>query len=114
MKRKDVSRIAAASTHASPEGIVKSFPKLSEFMTAAVYDGGKERRESPTVTVWCTAGTWRASIKDRAEGLVLWLSAPTVGELLAMLEEFCLSPAAPWRHEEEGHERNGKRVKKGS
>jgi len=114
MKRKDLSKSRSTLLHADPEGMAKSFPKLSEFLTAAVFDGSKERRESPTITFWATGGTWRASVKDRAEGLVLWLSAPGVGELLAMLEDFVLSPEAPWRHDDNGHERNGKRVKKGS
>jgi len=114
MKRKDLSKSKSSLLHADPEGLAKSFPKLSEFLTAATFDGSKDRRESPTVTIWATSGTWRASVKDRAEGLVLWLSAPTVLELLGMLEDFCLSAEAPWRHDQDGHQRDGKRVKKGS
>lgn len=112
MKRKDLSKSKSALLHADPDGFKQSFPKLAEFMTAAMFEGGKERRESPTVTLWATGGSWRASVKDRAESLVLWLSAPNVGELLAMLEDFVLEPTAPWRHDEQGHERDGKRRKK--
>jgi len=114
MKRKDLAKSKTSLLHADPQGFAETFPKLSEFMTAATFDGSKERRESPTITFWATSGTWRASVKDRAEGLVLWLSAPNVGELLSMLEDFCLSAEAPWRHDQEGHQRDGKRVKKGS
>jgi len=114
MKRKDLAKSKSALLHADPEGLSKSFPKLAEFLTAATFEGSKDRRESPTLTIWATAGTWRASVKDRAEGLVLWLSAPHLLELLGMLEDFCLSPEAPWRHDEQGHQREGKRVKKGS
>jgi len=112
MKKKNLEKSRSALQHAEPSELKTSFPHLAEFMTAATYDGGKERRESPTLTVWASAGTWRCSVKDRAEGLVLWLSAPTPLELLAMLEEFVLSEAAPWRHDDQLHERNGKRVKK--
>jgi hypothetical protein len=112
MKRKDLAKSKSATLHADPDGLSQAFPKLSEFMTAAVFEGSKDRRESPTVTFWATGGSWRASVKDRAEGVVLWLSAPNIGELLAMMEEFVLSAEAPWRHDQEQHERNGKRVKK--
>jgi len=112
MKRKDLSKMKSPLLHATTDGLSKSFPKLAEFMTSATFDGGKDRRESPTVTIWAAGGTWRASVKDRAEGLVLWLSAPDVMELIGMLEEFVLSPEAPWRHDEQAHERNGKRVAK--
>jgi len=114
VKKKNLEKSRTALQHADPSELKTTFPNLAEFMTAASYDGGKERRESPTVTLWCTAGTWRASVKDRAEGLVLWLSAPGIKELLTMLDDFVLSEAAPWRHDEQSHERNGKRVKKGS
>lgn len=114
MKRKDLSKSRSTAFHASPDGLSKTFPKLAEFMTSAVFDGSKDRRESPTVTIWAVGGTWRASIKDRAEGLVLWLSAPDIMELLGMMEEFVLSSEAPWRHDEQGHERQGKRVQKKS
>lgn len=112
MKRKDLSKMKSPLLHASTDGLAKSFPKLAEFMTTATFEGGKDRRESPTVTIWAAGGTWRASVKDRAEGLVLWLSAPDVLELFGMLEEFVLSAEAPWRHDDQAHERNGKRVQK--
>jgi len=114
MKRKDLAKMKSPLLHASADGLAKTFPKLAEFMTSAVFDGSKDRRDSPTVTIWATSGPWRARVKDRAEGLVLWLSAPDVMELLGMLEEFVLSPEAPWRHDEQSHERNGKRVQKKS
>jgi len=114
MKRKDLSKSKSSLLHADPEGLAKTFPKLSEFLTAATFEGSKDRRESPTITFWATGGTWRVSVKDRAEGLVLWLSAPSVMELLSMLEDFVLSTEAPWRHDDQAHQRDGKRVKKGS
>lgn len=114
MKKKDVSKLPGVKYHASPDQIAKTYPNLAEFMTAAVFDGGKEARQSPTVTFWCSGGLWRASVKDREESLILWLTADSPIELIALLEDFCLSPHAPWRHDDVEHERNGKRVKKGS
>lgn len=114
MKRKDLTKMKGVLLHADPGDLAGDFPQLAEFMTAAVYEGGKDRRESPTVTIWAASGQWKASVKDRAEGLVLWLAADTLRNLLVLLDSFVLEPGAPWRHDEYGHERNGKRVKKGS
>lgn len=114
VKRKDTAKIASAKHHAAPGSLKKSHPQLSEFMTAALFDGEDGQRESPTVTVWCSGGLWRCSVKDRAEGLVMWLSAESPEELLEVIEGFVFSTDAPWRHDDTAHERNGKRVKKSS
>jgi len=112
MKRKDLSKNKTSLVHADGGALLKPFPNLREFLTAAVFEGSKDRRESPTVTIWASGGTWRCSVKDRAEGLVLWVTAPELGEVLEMLEGFVLSPDAPWRHDDQSHERNGKRLRK--
>lgn len=112
MKRKDQSSNPSLQTHASPKGLIDTHPSLAEFMTSATFEGESVRRESPTVTVWCAAGQWRASVKDRAEGLVMWLVADTWSDLWAMVEMMVLEEDAPWRHDEQGHDRNGKRVRK--
>lgn len=112
MKKKDLADTRSRSVHADPTEIKSTYPNLAEFMTCGVYEDISERRQSPTITFWCAGGTWRASVKDRAEGLVLWLSAPSPLELMALLEDFVLSRDAPWRHDDQEHERNGKRAKK--
>lgn len=55
---------------------------------------------------------WKATLKDRAEGLVMWLSAGSLRELIKLMDSFCLAEDGPWRHDDHQHERNGKRVKK--
>jgi len=111
VKRRDPSTVPGLASHASPAGLVEQFPNLAEFMTCAVYDDNA-RRESPTVTIWAQAGQWKASVKDRAEALVMWLSAEKLPELLQMLELFVLEAEAPWRVDEYGSDQKGKRVKK--
>lgn len=112
VKRKDVKKIAGVKWHADPKELQKLYPNLSEFLTAAVYEGGSEIRESPTVTLWCSGGEWKCSVKDRAEHLVMWLSDISLVALVQLLEDFCLNVNGPWRHEDAAHERNGKRVRK--
>lgn len=112
MKRRNKAECPGLVVHATDKGLADTHPSLAEFMTAAAYENEDGRRESPTVTVWCAGGQWKASIKDRAEGLVMWLSAETWADLWALVEMLVLEDSAPWRHDEQGHERNGKRVKK--
>lgn len=114
MKRKAPGSMKSLQRHVEPDKLLSAYPSLCEFLTAAVYEGEDERRESPTVTLWASGGEWKATVKDRAEGLVMWLSASTLRELLKLMETFCLAEDGPWRHDEHAHERNGKRVKKSS
>lgn len=102
MKRKTVEQLVGVRVHASPSGLAETHPNLAEFLTAATFetDGKHEPREAPTVTAWCAGGQWKVSIKDRAEGLVMWLSSESWAELWQMADLFVLEPDAPWRHDE--------------
>lgn len=114
MKKKELSKIAGVAFHASDDALLKKFPDLSEFARAAVFEGSEEVRVAPTFTFWAAGGQWKVAVKDRAEGLVLWLSGDCLGDLLVLLDSMVLSTDAPWRHDEASHERNGKRVRKSS
>jgi len=96
--------------YASRDGLGK-MPDFAEWMTAGAFDDGSTRL-APTVTMWCTNGEWRANLRDRQEMLCLWLSAPTWGDLLKMVNEFCLNDQAPWRVDDSANDRNGKRTKR--
>lgn len=112
MKRKDKGSVAALRYHAPDDKLLRAYPVLSEFLRSAKFDDEEEVRTAPTLTLWCQAGEWKVSVKDRAEGLVMWLNAGSLTELLQLLEMFVGSSDGPWRHDEIGHERNGKRKKK--
>ena len=111
MKRKTLEMLKGVKLHADPGGGLDQYPHMAEFMTSALFESenGMDRRESPTLTIWCAGGQWKASIKDRAEGLVMWLSAETWQQLLQMIDLFVLEPDAPWRHDE--GEQKGKRTR---
>lgn len=102
VKRKDVQSMVGARVYANPRPLADTHPNLAEFMTAAVFgdNGSLEPREAPTITTWCQGGQWRASVKDRAEGLVLFLAAETWPELWQMVDLFVMDESAPWRHDE--------------
>lgn len=96
MKKKDRAKTPGAGMHASPDLLKGHFPKLAEWLTAAVYEDGTSR-EAPTFTLWASGGQWKATLKDRAEGLVMWLSAEKLLELIGMAESFCQEEEGPWR-----------------
>jgi len=113
VKRKAIDKAKRVRQLADPTGLDKTRPRLAEWMTCGWFEDTKEPRLGPTLTIWCVSGEWRASLKDRAEQLVCWLSAPTYDELMEMADAFCQSGEAPWRHDEQGAPDKGKRVKKG-
>lgn len=111
MKRKDALHVPGLQFHASPDALKKPYPQLAEFLTTAQFEDGS-RREAPTLTVWAQGGQWRVSLKDRAEGLVMWLSAEKLLEVFQLAELFCLSSEGPWRIDEYNSPEKGKRQKK--
>jgi hypothetical protein len=111
MKRKDPTSVPGLAYHASPELTKGHYPSLTEFMTTAAFEDGT-RRESPTLTLWAQGGQWKLTLRDRAEALVMWLSAEKLLELLQLAELFCLSGDGPWRIDEYGSPEKGKRQKK--
>jgi len=112
MKKKDKKLLTSLNQHASTYGLAEQFPNLSVFMTTAQYEDEGGRREAPSITFWCDNGLWKASVKDKDEGLVMWLSAETVVELLQCVELYCLESEAPWRHDVYGSGNKGKRVER--
>lgn len=110
MKRKAVT-VAGGGPAASSDGLSK-LPRLAEWMTATTYEDGAQRMV-PTMTFWCSGGEWKANLRDRAEGLCLWLSAPTWSDLVKMVDLACLDESYPWRKDEFGDPEKGKRVKRG-
>lgn len=112
MKRKDSSSMKSLVTHASGSGLVEQFPNLAEFMTCAVFEGSNERRDAPTLTFWAQGGLWKAAVKDKAEGLVMFLSAETFLDLVQLIELYVLEAEGPWRYDELASPQKGKRVER--
>lgn len=113
MKRKDKGSMSGVRFHAEPDKLLKAYPNLGEFLTAAAYEEEEGIREAPTLTLWAQSGRWKVSVRDRAEGLVMWLDGQSLLEVLQLLEMFVLEPEGPWRHDVNGEDRKGKRKKKG-
>lgn len=107
MKKKAVAD-APGGPAASVEGLDR-LKRFAEWMTATTFDDGAER-QLPTYTVWCQGGEWKANLRDREEGLCLWLSAPTHLELIKLIDAACQDASYSWRKDAYGDPEKGKRV----
>lgn len=114
MKRPTVDSAARPVNHASAAEVQKRWPALHEWLTSARWEEDGADRIAPTVTIWAQSGQWKMCLRDRDQSLVLWLAADSIVELMKLADGLVLSESAPWRHDDPGHERNGKRQKKGS
>lgn len=112
MKRRNLSEVSSVQWHVAEDKWLGKYPTFSEFMRAATFEGEEGVRESPTLTVWASGGQWKLSIRDRAEKLVMWLSATNLEELFYVVEEMLGSNDGPWRHDDSRSQDNGKRVRK--
>jgi hypothetical protein len=114
MKRPSPQSVANSVDHASSAEVKKRWPALHEWLTAGRFEEDGAVRAAPTVTIWAAGGQWKGCLRDKELGLVLWLGADTLSKLVDLADGIVLSPDCPWRHDDNQHERNGKRVKKGS
>lgn len=111
MQRKNLRGSSLNDSHARADDIAKLWPRLVEFMTAAKFEGSDEPRAAPTLTIWAQGGVWRCTVRDRAEGLVLWLSDEKLDDLLSLADAFCQDAEGPWRHDEVQNGKSNVRVK---
>jgi len=107
MRPKELPK-GSALLHGSTSGLDKS-PNFAEWMTAAQYEDSTPRA-APTITIWCVGGEWRANLKDRAEGVCLWLSEDSFPKLMKLIDQLCQEGTAPWRVDDPSDGRNGKRL----
>lgn len=114
VKKKDLGKMKGTLLHADPNGLKEKYPNFAEFMTAASFEGSTDRRVAPTITFWADGGQWKCNVRDREEGLCMWLSGGSLRELLDVIEMFCQEEEGPWRHDEVAHDRYKKRKKEGS
>lgn len=88
------------------------YPALSEYMTALAYPDGSARRTS-TLNVFVDRDGWKASLKDRDNGLILFATDRSFLGVLEALEGLLISEHPPWREDRyPGQGQNGGGKKK--
>jgi hypothetical protein len=79
----------------------KDWPALYEYMTAAKYPDGTDRKLS-SVTLFCEDSQLKACITEKNEGLVMFAAGKTLQTALNALEGLLASEEPPWRRSQFG------------
>lgn len=83
--------------YAAPSGPGdEDVPLLVEYLSATTYDDGTPRQTS-TLLLMAQDGAWKACLRDREQGMCLWVAAPSFGALIGVVEASLGLPDAPWR-----------------
>ncbi len=77
-------------------GFSKQYPVLAAMLTETPTINGR-RRKVCTLTIVCEDGQAKGGLKDRDRDLSLWVSCPSIGGLLAALEEALNERPVSWR-----------------
>lgn len=98
MKRKERKHGEGQSRTAEDRDFQAEHPELYDYLTASCYDDDpKQPRITSTLLVFAADGCWKACLRDRSEGVCCWCAAPSVVELLAVLERSLKDGTAVWR-----------------
>jgi len=93
------------------EAFAKRHATLVEVMSArGVVEGHETNRMS--LSLFVQDGQWKAILKDKQDGLCLWVSAQTIAALWTSLEACLVDPETVWRTDRYAGANSAKRVKR--
>lgn len=75
---------------------MEDYPSIHSFLSDTTYDDGKSRATG-SITLFTQLGALKASVSDKDRGVVAYLSATTVDELLVMIELGIETDKLEWR-----------------
>lgn len=98
MKRKEKKRGQETQRAAEDPDLRERFPTLYDYLTSLTYDGedGGVRTVS-TLLVFAADDVFKACLRDRDEGVCLWVAGRTFGDLLRVLEDELANDTGVWR-----------------
>jgi len=88
-------KVAVVGGKVTDDELSKTHPALYEHFTLDWLDG--QPRTTSTVTISTGDGSWKGSLRDRENGLVLWVSGATLRGLLDALEAVLEAGDGDWR-----------------
>jgi len=103
--------VGGGSTTLNDQDFEVLYPTLHLYMTQVVWPDGTVRIPS-TISVFVDGGVVKVVLKDRDQGLCLWAAAPTMGDLLGVLDALLADPKAEWRVDRASPGQKASRVKK--
>lgn len=81
---------------ADAEPLAEQYPNLAERLTEQVFSDGQPRKVD-TCLIFAQDGAWKACLRDREEGVCLWVTTGSLLDLLDVLEAALKDPHAVWR-----------------
>lgn len=98
-------------SHSDP--MMSSHPALWSYLTQMAWEDGSPR-ETASLLVFMDGGAFKAMLRDKANGLCLWVAAPALSMLMDVLEAKLLDPNADWRTDRVAPGQKAGRVRKTS
>lgn len=96
------------STRLPAEEDVRAFPALAEFLAASTWEDGAPR-VTGSMLLFFESGRWKACLSDREQGLVAFLTLPSLSSALSCAEEALRDQGLEWRAKrEDGGARRGR------
>lgn len=96
-----------------PCALSSRWPVLWSHLTQAAWEDG-EVRETSNLLVFAQDGMLKAMVRDKEEGLCLWMAGGSLTELLDGVEAALCDPQAEWRVDRQAEGQKAKRVRKGT
>jgi hypothetical protein len=94
MKRREAQNSLPGK--AASDKLSEGYPSLTEFLIEVLWEDGKPR-ETGTVLLFVQEGRWKACLNDRDADASCFVSARTLGELLAVMDAAIEDPSVEWR-----------------
>lgn len=101
----DDEKGSLTSGKADTSGIAEKYPALAEHLSLDWIDGGV--RTTSTLTLTVDGGRWRASLRDRDNGVVCWVTGDTFDGTLGLLERGIVDGSLDWRVDQYAPARRG-------
>lgn len=98
MKKKNRAQSTTGTRVLSDPEFEQLYPVLAEYLFCTCYDDDpRQPRVTATLLLFGQDGCVKACLRDRAEGVCAWAAAPSVTELLGVLERELANDTAVWR-----------------
>lgn len=81
---------------ADAEPLAEQYPNVAERMTEQAFADGTPRKVD-TCLIFAADGAWKVCLRDREDGVCLWVTAVSLLDVLDVLEAALKDPHAVWR-----------------
>lgn len=109
-KQSSASRITAGSRSMSDPVAVDATPRLWAYLTQSLWEDGTPRLTS-SLLLFEQDGFIKVMLRDRENGLCLWVASPNLSDSFAAVELALSDPTVEWRVDRQAEGQKASRVK---